>query len=388
MCTEDLVYLNSGLISCSLSDGSNSCSNAFDRICITIDPLLSGLMQACFITCVSQCCCATFCLHNLPGQHPPEEMASALPPALFHAVFADKDSTTDVTRWPLESEEFYWGKLVEHCPYQSVYAEDNAPQPLIDIIPINLSQTPREQCEIMGLIEDPSQLSHNGPGQHVILHGLVNQQQLNGAIGRLLPQTGRGAPTPPPRAMRVAVRLTDLTILHVREQNITYYPDPAVHVPTPAVNIPAPPTTAAPRPASAKRTRHNPNASLPPPTGQLAELVRADVRRGAIPMLLCRDNLIQAGRSDSAIMCVTCRDASQDGYVALHRTARYSSTPIPDEVRLSCVDCTIRAAQAAHVPLNADLVGKFVDVHCMEGGDACRILKGLPMFNSGHGQFY
>ncbi len=49
-------------------------------------------------------------------------------------------------------------------PFRSVYEEEaGAAQPLIWARPRNLSQTPREQCELLGLVQEG--MERSGPGQ-------------------------------------------------------------------------------------------------------------------------------------------------------------------------------------------------------------------------------
>lgn len=112
--------------------------------------------------------------------------------------------------WPTCTEEYYWHLLVSTKPFRTIYAETpgSAPASLIDARPRNLSQHPREQCELEGLSTKPSELRCEGPGQEVMLLGLVSKPELNGMRGRVLPRAGRGAPAAgAPSADRVAVRL-------------------------------------------------------------------------------------------------------------------------------------------------------------------------------------
>lgn len=57
------------------------------------------------------------------------------------------------------SEEWYWEQLVDNKPFRSVYEE----QPLISKRSKNLSQTPREKCELEGRVREG--LERDGPGQ-------------------------------------------------------------------------------------------------------------------------------------------------------------------------------------------------------------------------------
>ena len=71
--------------------------------------------------------------------------------------------------------------VLPSCP-RSVYAADGGPQPLIDTVEKNLSQTPREQCEREGLVRDASSRVQEGgaPGQEVVLTGL----RCEGGVGQ------------------------------------------------------------------------------------------------------------------------------------------------------------------------------------------------------------
>lgn len=64
--------------------------------------------------------------------------------------------------FPEFSEEWYWQQLVASKHFCSVYADTpGAQQPLIT--GNNLSQTPREQCELEGIVTEGLQWA--GPGQ-------------------------------------------------------------------------------------------------------------------------------------------------------------------------------------------------------------------------------
>ena len=65
-------------------------------------------------------------------------------------------------RWPQFSEE--WEQLVAEKPFRSVYEEQpHSRQPLFSKRPQNLSQTPREQCELERHVLEG--LERDGPGQ-------------------------------------------------------------------------------------------------------------------------------------------------------------------------------------------------------------------------------
>jgi hypothetical protein len=120
--------------------------------------------------------------------------------------------------WPLYSEEYYWDRLLEK-PFRSIYATDGGKQPLIDLPVRNLSQTPREQCELDGFLK--TGLEVEGPGQEVVVHGLKSAQELNGQRGRVLPKSGPGAPPAAPAAGRVAVRLVEGgKVVSCRKENL------------------------------------------------------------------------------------------------------------------------------------------------------------------------
>lgn len=111
-------------------------------------------------------------------------------------------------RWPKFSEEWYWEALVDAKPFRSVYEEQtNSRQPLISKLQSskNLSQTPREQCELEGRVREGRE--RDGPGQEVVLHGLKSCPELNGRRGRVLPLSGPGAPN---TSLPAAVSLSGL----------------------------------------------------------------------------------------------------------------------------------------------------------------------------------
>lgn len=84
---------------------------------------------------------------------------------VFHTVgkMLQQGSYKQGTTWPKYSEEWYWEELLAVKPFRSVYADEGLRQPLIDSITINLSQTPREQCEREGIVTEG--LEREGPGQ-------------------------------------------------------------------------------------------------------------------------------------------------------------------------------------------------------------------------------
>jgi hypothetical protein len=106
-----------------------------------------------------------------PTATPPTAQASMLGevPTIFNEVFHTvgkmlvKCSYKQGTTWPKYSEEWYWEELLAVKPFRSVYADEGLQQPLIDSITINLSQTPREQCEREGIVIEG--LERDGPGQ-------------------------------------------------------------------------------------------------------------------------------------------------------------------------------------------------------------------------------
>lgn len=263
--------------------------------------------------------------------------------------------------WSPNSEEFYWDWLVERKPeFSSVYADEGGgAAALIDGAARNLSQTPREQCELEGLMPE-TRPDFDGPGRAVLLVGLKSQPQLNGRRGRVLPLSGRGAPAGLPSMGRFAVRLEDGHELAVLPYNLV-----SCHkMGDLSAAVAAPPTGPPP----------------PPATGPLAALVRADVLQGKVPPLMSRATLIKAGMPDAIMRCTSCGDAGQQGYVALKRTALPSATRLPPSaVRLECVDCLARAAQATDVAASAAAVTRFVDGRCSESMEAIMLLQGTAM---------
>lgn len=96
-------------------------------------------------------------------------MPAQLPPALdtvTEHIAENAETYEPGRRWPQYSEEWYWEVLVVAKPFRSVYEEGPGPgstQPLISRRPTNLSQTPREQCELEGLVAHGR--DRQGPGQ-------------------------------------------------------------------------------------------------------------------------------------------------------------------------------------------------------------------------------
>lgn len=259
-----------------------------------------------------------------------------------------------------------------------MFADDGGKQPLIDVIAVNLSQTPREQCELKGLISGSSNLCHSGPGQSIIVHGLVNQQELNGCTGRVLPLSGRGSLMKPAVGPRIAVRLTTMKAISCQPQKIKYHaisnnPSAAAsNTHSPGVPL-----------ATANPARHDAAAqpsiaALPVPTGALAKRVRSVVRSSNCRMLIIRMALTGSDMPEAAITCTMCKDSRQEGYVALARTQGLSRKPQKSLVRLQCVDCLIRAAQAEGVAADVESVESFLESHCMWPCEACNILMENP----------
>lgn len=261
-------------------------------------------------------------------------------------------------KWPSNSEEFYWDLLLEHSMSRSPDEVDFGREALIYVMTVNLSQTPREQCEILGLSTNKGNLAHHSPGQSVIVHGLINQQQLNGCSGRVLPLTGQGSLATPPTAPRVAVRLTTMKTICCRPENIKYHAVEAAHAAPRNTSVAAASRSAAQPSTSKSRST---GAGLVSPTGRLADLVRADVLLGDMPLLVSRASLRRGFVSESDIRCSTCGDASQDGYMALAGNQSNSRRPGRPAMQLECVDCLIRRAQAAGVPADVASVGRFVE---------------------------
>lgn len=88
----------------------------------------------------------------------------ALEAVFEHVATAAQSGTYSVGHlWPKFSEEWYWERLVDKKPFRSVYEEESGRQPLISKRSRNLSQTPREQCELEGLVREG--LEREGPGQ-------------------------------------------------------------------------------------------------------------------------------------------------------------------------------------------------------------------------------
>lgn len=79
------------------------------------------------------------------------------------------------------SLQWYWEQLVDKVPFRSVYEDaPGAQQPLIWGRSRNLSQTPREQCELQGLVREG--LERGGPGQVGSVWGVVASAVLAGSV--------------------------------------------------------------------------------------------------------------------------------------------------------------------------------------------------------------
>jgi hypothetical protein len=114
-----------------------------------------------------------------------------------------------------------------------------------------------------------------------------------------------------------------------------------------------------------------------PPTGALADLIRADVQDGEVSLRLSRASLRGSGLAEESIRCSRCGDATCSHYLALERTAPLRAAPLAhSELLLCCCDCLIRAAQAKGVPPEPRAVSKFTDACCMGAFQACAQLMG------------
>lgn len=305
----------------------------------------------------------------------------SVPPAYILAYEGCVIVGSKPTQWAAHSEEFYWDILLRRSHVHSIFADDGGERPLIDVSTANLSQTPREQCEILGLSVNASDLSQDGPGKSVIVHGLVNQQQLNGLTGRVLPLTGRGSLAKPPTAPRIAVRLINMKTICCRPENISYHAVITHSFATqhsPARRAAALPATA----PVAARGAQQAAAVLPFLTGPLVQLVHSCVRSANCRMFMIRMSLRGCLLPESAIRCATCTDGKQEGYVVLARKQGLSSRSLKSSVQLQCVGCLVRTAQAARVPANARSVEHFVEEQCMWPVDAYNMLTENPVMRS------
>ena len=177
-------------------------------------------------------------------------------------------------------------------------------------------------------------------GSEVELRGLRNKPNLNGQRGRVLPPAAGDAPG------RVRVRLQDGL------PDLCFWPENLTHV---AAAAPPPPKASA----------------------RLADLVRADVQQGEVPLRISRQSLRGAGLAEELIRCSRCSDATCTHYPALERTAPLRSAPLAQaELQLCCCECLVRAAQAARVPPEPRAVTRFVDACCMGAFQACSQLMG------------
>lgn len=126
--------------------------------------------------------------------------------------------------------------------------------------------------------------------------------------------------------------------------------------------------------------------SAAPPSGPLADLVRADVARGDVPPRLNLASLRGCGLSEAQLRCCVCGadSATEQHFIALARTAPLSTRPLPHgAVRLSCVDCLIRDAERCGVEPNAGAVDKFTDKRIMGAMEACWLLQGFETMSFG-----
>ncbi|KAG2422639.1 hypothetical protein HXX76_015877 [Chlamydomonas incerta] len=245
---------------------------------------------------------------------------------------------------------------------------------LIDPPEINLSQTPREQCELEARVAD---------GLHLPAPG----------------QEGRGAPAAAPSAGRVAVRLRGGREVAVRPENVRSPHAAAAPVGGPATagNGRAPPPASAA--AGAGFTASSSSGSSgnggsgtrqqkqrPPPNAELAELIRADLRRGATPPLLTRETVLRCGLPPHQVRCVRCGTTDAAEFMALRRTAPLSPQPCPEAVRLECLDCSAREAERQGVAPTARDVEDWVDERVMGSVAACSVLMGHPQAQWGGGR--
>jgi hypothetical protein len=199
---------------------------------------------------------------------------------------------------------------------------------------------------------EPLEYMRRAVGADATLRGLTGAPQLNGARCVVVPSP------PAVRARgRVAVRLRGGEEVAVRPENVALDRD-----------APAPP------PASAPYDDRDEDDAL-------TALVRADVRRGQVPLRLSLQSLRGSGLADPLIRCASCgftaaqaADAGGDDayFVALECTAPLRATPLPrSALQLSCIACLARDAHSCGVPARADAVGAFVDARCMGACQAC-----------------
>ena len=70
------------------------------------------------------------------------------------------------------------------------------------------------------------------------------------------------------------------------------------------------------------------------------------------------------------------------------RTAPPSPKPLPKSaLKIKCIDCVVRAAEAARVKPTPDAVGKWVDSIMMGSVEACSFLSGMPTMQWGGASF-
>jgi len=293
------------------------------------------------------------------------------PPAAVEALTAVAERGAHPSEWPAPSEQFYWAVIAHRKPFRSCYASEGGPQPAIATRDTNLSQTAREQCEVEGLVAGGLHLE--GPGQAVVLHGLQAAPELNGQRARVLPLAGPGAPRAVPGEGRVPVRLQGGREVACKPANLR----PAHPAPEGAGTGAGAAMEQAEAGGAGSTAQQQ--QRLPRPSGQLADLIRADVMRGAMPPALTPDALRQAGMPASLLKCCDCGDGSADRYLAMVRTLPLSPQPLPKSaLRIKCIDCVVRAAERAKVRANETAVGEWVDSIMMGSVEACSLLMGHP----------
>lgn len=303
-------------------------------------------------------------------------MTSTIPLALARAQKEQSRLSSERAQWPVHSEEFYWEMLIDHrCSYTSVYEEEGKPGPLITNSTINLSQTPREQCEINCLITDESMLALDGPGQSVIIHGLVKEPGMNGFTGRVLPVSGRGAPPTPPEFPRIAVALECLLTIQCLPENVKYFSKAA----NPPAALGALVSSYRCMPALAAAMQAQPSP-LPPHTYRELAVIATTVRwlfmQDDLLLLVRRFALVQL-MPESEVCCSLCGNSKDDDFMAAARTKPCSTQA---KVQLLCVSCMTKEAQAAQIsPTVTTVTGvkDFLSSRCMGAFDAYTIMHGL-----------
>lgn len=276
-------------------------------------------------------------------------------------------------RFPKYSEEWYWELLVDQKPFRSVFEQPDSTQPLILKRTINLSQTPREQCELEGRVREG--LERGGPGQEVVLHGLKSCPELNGRHGRLLPPSGTGAPAHRAAPGRVAVRLADGgREVAVRPENLR-----SPHSATAAEGGAAAPAAAG-APAGAPPPQQ-PQQQEPasPCTAEVARLLELEFSKWHTAPCLKPSDLRHAGMPPAHARCCACARGGEavGRYVALKRTAPLRAAPLPAAaLRLLCLDCYVASAVAEGLPLTEKAMEEYVDGTMMGAMEACMQLMG------------